>query len=207
MKKWHFNTKQESRMRQKLATGAGFTIFEIIVSISLFVVVILMTGSLYQISQKSYNKGSDGAELTQNARVSLDRLSRELRQATDIMTGLPETDQETGFPPPAEILFRDGHDISKITYIKYYLENNNLMRRHTAYYFGTDRSIYVPYGSLDIYGDPASELNLEVEGPRIIGEYFNVLRFWGANKLINISMELAKNQNKLNAETKIYTKN
>lgn len=178
--------------------NAGFTIFEIIVSISLFVVIILMTGSLYQVSQKSYNKGSDQAELTQNARVSLDRISRELRQATDIVTGLPAS----------EIFFRDGHDISEITYIKYYLNGNNLMRVRTAYYFGDEQSVYVPYGSYDQYGDPPDELILD-DGrePKIIGEYFNNLQFSGVDNLINISMELAKNQNKLNAETKIYTRN
>jgi hypothetical protein len=189
--------KLNGRMPRASTMNAGFTIFEIIVSISLFVVIILMTGSLYQISQKSYNKGSDGAELTQNARVSLDRISRELRQATDIVTGLPAS----------EIFFRDGHDISKITYIKYYLYGNNLMRVRTAYYFGDEQNVYVPYGSFDIYGDPPDELILEGGVPKIIGEYFNNLQFGGADNLINISMELAKNQNKLNIETKIYTKN
>lgn len=192
-----FNAKKGKQMRQTLAGVAGFTIFEIIVSISLFVIIILMTGSLYQISQKSYNKGSDGAELTQNARVSLDRISRELRQATDIVTSLPAS----------EIFFRDGHDISEITYIKYYLNNNNLMRLHVAYSFDTDPDIYIPYGSLDQYGDPPDESILEGGMPKIIGEYFNNLQFSGVDNLINISMELAKNQNKLNVGTKIYTRN
>jgi hypothetical protein len=55
-------------------------------------------------------------------------------------------------------------------------------------------------------GDPPDELDLE-GGPRIIGEYFNDLEFWGADGLANISAELLKNQNTININTSVYSRN
>ena len=69
----------------------GFTLPEILVSLSLFVLIIFLVNSVYVLSQRAYNKNSDTAELTQNVRVSLDRISREIRQSTNIVTELPAT--------------------------------------------------------------------------------------------------------------------
>ncbi len=79
-------------IKEKLRRNiTGFTLPEILVSLSLFVLILLLVNSVYVLSQRAYNKNSDTAELTQNVRVSLDRISREIRQSTNIVTELPAT--------------------------------------------------------------------------------------------------------------------
>ena len=182
----------------------GFTILEIIVSVSLFVFVILLSGSMYSLAQQSYNKGADRGELTQNARVSLDRITRELRQSVNIVTVLPEVADDLGDPPAEEIFFQEGHDISQITYLRYYLDGTDLRRSHIAYYFSEEPDVYVIYNSVDQYGGSPEEL---IISDRIVGEYFNKLNFWGSGNLVNISVEFIKNKNKLNVNTSVFSRN
>lgn len=183
---------------------AGFTLLEIIVSISLFAIIIILVSDVYLVTQRAYNKNSDTAELSQNARVSLDRISRELRQSASIITTLPATETEMGNPPANQIFFQDGHDISRITYLRYYLSGANLMREHKAYYFSSDPSVYVTYNSLDQGGYPPLYTIIE---DRIVGEYFNGLSFWGASGLINISLSLIKNQNIFTINASVFSRN
>ena len=136
---------------------AGFTLPEIIVSISLFVIAIMLTSSMYVLSQRTYNKGASRGELVQNARVSLDRMTRELRQSVDIVTSLPTVEDDIEEPPPTEIFFQDGHDISQTTYLRYYLSGTNLKRLKTAYFFSAEPDIYVLHNSVDAEGDPPEE--------------------------------------------------
>lgn len=191
-------------MNDLIKKSAGFTLMEVIISTSLFAIVIVLTSNIYLISQKTYNVNSNTAELTQNARVSLDRLSRELRQSTNIITALPATDTDPLNPPASQIIFQDGHDISQTTYLKYYLDGANLMREHKAYYFDIDPTVYVTYNSIDQGGYPPREIILE---NRIVGEYFSSLKFWGAAGLINIGLELTKNQNNFSLTTSVYSRN
>lgn len=172
----------------------GFTLFEIITAIALFSIVVLLTGTLFDLAQKSYNRSINQSELIQNVRVCLDRLSRELRQADAL-----ETDLSTA--TSSEIFFQDGHNLDEITYIKYYLNDTDLMRSHLAYYFSSDPSTYVSRESLDAFGNPPIELTLE---NRIVGEYFNDLKFSGPEGLITISISLTKQMNNLDINTKIY---
>lgn len=188
----------------KIIKTAGFTLAEITVTIGVFIVVILLTGSIYSLSQKSYKKSSDMAELTQNNRVFLDRLSRELRQSVNIITALPPTNNDSLNPPAEQIIFQDGHNANQITYIRYYLNGADLMREHSAYYFDTEPSTYVAYNSVDQNGQPAIFKSLE---NRIIGEYFNQIKFWGSNDLVNIYLKLTKNSNTFELETKAFARN
>ena len=179
----------------------GFTIFEVIVSVSIFAIAIVLAGSLYLLGQRSYNKGSAKAELSQNVRVTLDRISRELRQTLNIVTAIPETEND---PPAEEIFFQDGHDISRITYIRYYLNETDLMRQTKAYYFATEPATYVAYNSLDQNGNlPLSTILSD----NIVGEYFNKFEFWGTNGLLNITAGLNKSQSSVEITTDIYKRN
>lgn len=83
----------------------GFTLTEMVISIAIFGLVIVIVYSSYALSRRSYLEGENVAEITQNGRVILERLSREIRQAREIVTELPEDRTN----PPAEIKFRDGH--------------------------------------------------------------------------------------------------
>ncbi|MDD4900703.1 MAG: prepilin-type N-terminal cleavage/methylation domain-containing protein [Patescibacteria group bacterium] len=182
----------------------GFTLLEVVVSLSLFVIVIILVSDIYITTQRAYNENAVTAELSQNARVSLDRISRELRQSAAIVTTLPASDTDPNNPPATEILFQDGHDISQITYIRYYLNGANLMRQHKAYYFSPEPSVYVTYNSDDQAGSPPLEIVLE---NRIVGEYYQALNFWGANHLVNISLNLIKNQKVLDVSTSVFSRN
>jgi len=184
--------------------GAGFTILEIIVSMSLFIFVILLSGSLFTFSQKAYNKGSERGELTQNIRVALDRMTRELRQAVDVITTLPIVDDNPLDPPAEEIFFQDGHDISQTTYLRYYLDNSDLKRDWLAYYFSGDPNTYILYNSIDQYGNSPTELVLS---SRVVGEYFSKLNFWGTANLIHIYAELVKDSSRLSISSSVLSRN
>ena len=191
-------------LAKKYAQTAGFTLLEIIVSMFLFTIIIILISDIYLATQRAYNKNSDTAELTQNTRVSLDRVSRELRQAANIITSLPATATDPDDPPVNQIFFQDGHDVSRVTYLRYYLNGADLRREHKAYYFSQEPSVYVAYNSLDQGGYPPLELIID---DRVVGEYFSELKFWGANGLTNIYLKLAKNQNTVAIDTSVFSRN
>ena len=184
--------------------NGGFTLLEISVAISIFVLSIILASSLYIIAQRLYNQSSGRAELSQNARVILDRISRELRQAAAITTSLPPTNTDPINPPAEEIFFQDGHNYNQITYIRYYLNGANLARRHKAYYFNNEPDTYVAWNSVDKNGDAPAE---KILSESVVGEYFNSLTFWGSGGKINITANLNKNQNNLKIETSVYKRN
>ncbi len=195
---------KQKKLSAKNFRQKGFTLLEIIVSLSLFIIIIILVNEIYAISQRSYNSNSCQGELSQNARVSFDRMSRELRQSNSIITALPASKDDPLNPPAEQLFFQDGHDADLITYIRYYLNGSDLMRQSKAYYFDADPSAYVAYNSLDQGGYPPNELVID---DRIIGEYFNSIKFWGSNGVINMELNLRKNQNSLNIETLIYSRN
>jgi len=177
----------------------GFTLIETMSSLSLFVIIILLLGSIYILAQQTYNKTSGQNELVQNARVCLDRLSRELRQAEFLITDVSATS--------TKLFFQDGHDSDQITYIEYLLIGTDLYRAHKAYYFppwpvAPDQYTY--YNSVDEWGVLAASTTLE---SRIVGEYFDSLEFYGENGLITITVNLKKAHANLNIDTKIYIRN
>jgi len=83
----------------------GFTLTEIIIVIAIFTIIIGVISSAIVYSQKSYALGGNVAEIIQNGRVIIERMSREIRQAKKIITPLPEE----RISPPSEIKFQDGH--------------------------------------------------------------------------------------------------
>lgn len=191
-------------IRKFLKQETGFSLLEIMVAVSLFSFLVLASGSIYILLQRAYNQGADKGEMTQNLRVALDRISRELRQAAGIATVLPPTESEPGNPPPQEIIFQDGHNPEVITYLRYYLDGSDLKRSQLAYYFSADPETYVLRGSMDQGGNPPLELILE---DKIVGEYFSGLRFWGENNLVYIKINLNKNGRQLETTAGIYARN
>ena len=177
----------------------GFTLLEILTTLSFFLIVILATGSMYSLAQRTYRAGIDQGELMQNARVCLDRMSRELRQAAGLITDISSTST-----PVSEIFFQNGHDNTDITYIKYYLSSNSINRSHMAYFFAIDPTTYVYYDSVNGLGDSPTELIFE---DRIVGEYFDNISFYGENGLVNIEADLKKNITNLDIGTKTYIRN
>lgn len=184
------------QQENKKSKESGFTIIEVVTSISLFTILVILTASLFSLSQKSYTAGINENELTQNARVSLDRVSREIRQSVQVVTDLTSTS--------TEIFFQNGHDTSQISYIRYYLNGTDLMRAHEAYYFPADPSVYVIWNGLNQLGQLPEKLVLE---DRVVGEYFNNIRFWGDQNLVRILINLSKNQKQLQINSSVFSRN
>ncbi|OGD57136.1 hypothetical protein A2V71_01730 [Candidatus Berkelbacteria bacterium RBG_13_40_8] len=140
----------------------AFTLLEMVVTISLSLLLIGSLYSVYLTSYKSYRRSVNKAELNQNARIALERISRDLRQTERITTSLPPDDTDDMNPAPSAIQFQDGHDTENIQYIKYLLSGNELRRQIIYYCFSATPETcppadWVAWNAQDQYGDPPSE--------------------------------------------------
>lgn len=183
----------------KQAGQQGFSLIETLVSVSLFVVIMIIITNIYTSVQRNYLAGSDRAEVTQNARVALDRMSREIRQAIDLVGTMPVSTSTA----TTSLEFQDGHDQSDINYIKYYLSNTNLMRDAKYYYFNSAPTTHVRWYDLSGGVRPLSTTSDSV----IIGEYFNSLKFYGTSSAVHIDIKVKKNSSSYNLETLLFTRN
>lgn len=93
------------KMLFKEKLNKGFTLTEIIIVAAIFTIIVVTIFTAVTYSQKSYVLGGNVAEIIQNSRVIIERMSREIRQAKKIITSLPEENVD----PPSEIKFQDGH--------------------------------------------------------------------------------------------------
>ncbi len=187
---------------KKKFNNQGFSLIEIVIVISISVILFMIVAMVYYISQSTYQKTDTRAEITQNGRVITDRLIRELRQAQIVITNLP-ADTSNPALVPSEIKFQDGHSGSIIAYIRYYLDDQNIKREYSYYYFPADPSTHVYIHAIDQYG--AAPLQVITED-KIIGEHVSDLNFWG-NGLININLYLIKNSETITLSTSIYGRN
>ena len=112
----------------------GFTLVELLVATIVASILVSVTVSLYGLIRKSMAQDQAKADLAQNARVSLDRISRELRQANSIVTNLPASPADNSVAEPHEIEFEDGH-ANDLTYKRYYLNGSVLEMDVMEYYF------------------------------------------------------------------------
>jgi len=200
-------SKQDQRSRSASRISApdlrnGFTIIELLVSITIAVILFGAVTAIYNIGQNIYYRTDAKAEITQNGRVILDRLIREVRQTPNIITTLPPT---TDDPPnlPSEIMFEDGHNATQIQYIRYYLTGTDIYRQIIVYYFDSAPDDYVYWHTTDQQGDPPLMLTLE---DKLIGEYVVDIEFWG-DSLININVYLNKGTQSEIINTSVYGRN
>lgn len=177
----------------------GFTLTEVLVIISIVAIVIGAISSAYLLSQRAYQQGEIAAEITQNGRVILERLAREIRQAREIVTELADEQADA----TSTIMFQDGHDMSSIRYIHYFQDSTDLRRRVIVYYFSGDPETYVPW---DAIPPEPQTLETTVLQDQVIGECLNNLQFWGPG-IINIFATLEKKSKIINLQTKIYGRN
>lgn len=177
---------------------------ETLVVISIFVLLMIMIFSIYILCQKAYYVGDTKAEIDQNGRIAIDRLSRELRQAKEIVTELPETDDDEDFPPANEIKFQDGHIVNDTQYIRYYLKNTTeLWREVNFYYFNEAPAVHVKWSAEDESGDPPLS---STEEDKLIAEHLEILEFYEPNA-INIYAVWQKNGHYLYLNTKLFGRN
>lgn len=179
---------------------SGFSLLEIIVALSLFTIAIVMVTSMYTISSRSYNRASAKAELSQNGRVALNRMNRELRQSKEIVTDLSSERSNA----KDRIMFQDGHDTDKITYIEYYLDEQELWRLESAYFFSSEEDVYVKYNTKNESGESPEK---KVLSDKLVGQHFNALSFWGDKELVHIHYDLRLRKDELKMGTSVYSRN
>lgn len=197
----------------------GFTLTEMMVVVAISLLIIGAVYSAYSLSRRGYLAGEEIAEITQNGRVILERMSREIRQTKEIVTELPSQ----------EIIFEDGHTPipspygqlgSDYYYIRYYIytpessgEPKQLRRQYMVYCFDdicqpqpNVCSAYFRWNDTKIVDDTRifpHPCNLEES---IVGEYITNLNFTGL-RVINIFLTLAKKDKSFDLETKIFGRN
>ena len=179
----------------------AFTLTELLITIA---ILIIITGAVYlsyNLSQKAYRESERAAEITQNGRVIIERMTREIRQAKEIIGDFPE-ERENAL---SEITFEDGHISEPYHYIHYFKTNNTIKREVIGYYFSGDSEENLqPWDAT-----PPENQTLEtkiLEEAKIIGEWVNSLLLWGLRE-INIALTLKKQDKILNLETKVFGRN
>ncbi|MFH1029761.1 MAG: hypothetical protein V1770_00700 [bacterium] len=183
-----------------LQNESGFTLSELIITLGISLVILMLITSVYILSQSAFRKSQTRYELIQNARVFIDKITRELRQTPEIVTILPETISGA----PSEIIFQDGHDGSKISYVKYYLFGADLKRQISHYYFIADPLTYVKWNAEDGFGGTPLEV---VDEDDLVGEYLNSIFFFGSSNIVNIEANFSKNGENNYIATKIAGRN
>lgn len=153
----------------------GFTLTELLVSMVIGVLLFGLVVSVFILNQNVARQTSIQGELLQNGRLLSDQLTRELRQAKELVTVLPAS----------EIEFEDGHTTTQIQYVRYYLDGTDVYRQIKVYYFPNDPGDYVHFNDTDAFGGP-EEAILE---NRLVGEYLTSLLFT-MNGSMNITMTL-----------------
>lgn len=181
---------------------AGMTLVEAVIALAVSSMIFLLVTGVYQLSQNIYLTTDTKAELSQNGRVILDRMVREIRQSQYIVTTMPLVADDTA---PDEIMFQNGHDLSQITYIRYYLNGEQQINRQViAYYFAAAPSVYVDINATekDTHNPPTATI-LE---DKLIGEYVDDIEFSG-DRLISINLYLSKNEATEIISTAVFGRN
>lgn len=206
----------------------GFTLTEMIIVVTIFVLIVVAVFSAQALSQRTFREGERAAEIIQNGRVILERMTREIRQATELVTEL--ADEETGATSTIE--FEDGHTPvppryqglgSKYYYIYYSIapDTKELKRQYRVYCFDNcDFANCQPQSDTctDVCPDtgyhrwnttretaPTSTHPCVLE-ERTIGEYLAGLGFWGWT-VINVSTTLEKENKIINLRTRVFGRN
>ncbi|MCL5011036.1 MAG: prepilin-type N-terminal cleavage/methylation domain-containing protein [Patescibacteria group bacterium] len=196
----------------------GFTLIEILVASAIFVLVVSTLFDVLVSGQRVYGKGQNRNEILQNGRVVLDRLSREIRQAKEMVSPLPQAPDDPGFLPAMAVEFQDGHSPSPFAYLNsdyYYIRysvattSKEITRQYRVYCFEdcASCSSFYRWNAAQVVGGEttmAHACNLSME---IVGEYVSGLKFWGSSDLINIKLDLLLNKEILNLSTKVFGAN
>ena len=194
-----------TKIKNKIKKESGFTLIEVVIALAISLLIVLMISSSYFVAQHAYVKADSKAEISQNGRVIIDRLARELRQTPDIITALPADNSNPSLTPNA-IIFQDGHDTSRIAYVRYYLSGTNLNRQLLAYHFPAEPAVYVYWNATDSRY-PGVSPQMSVLEDKLIGEYVSDIEFWGNEKPVYINLNLHKNKDSVILNTSVYGRN
>lgn len=183
----------------------AFTLIEVILAIGIFLIIIVISFLTYNMTTRFSNKESTKTELVQNGRITLDRMTRELRQTEDMITLLPIVPDDPTDPPPSEIMFQNGHILDPIQYIRYYIDGEDKLHRELShFYFDINPDNWVSWNAEDSFGNPAIQL---IDDDNYIAEYIHDLEFWSDDTLITIQFKNIKNDELVDFQTKVSGRN
>jgi len=131
--------------------STGFTLIELLVAMVISSILISLTISIYGLFRKSIIVDQSRSDIVQNGRVAIDRLTRDIRQTTAIVTALPDNASDNTVTEPHEIEFEDGN-AGDLTYRRYYLNGATLELDIKEYYFAAQPSTRVHWNDLDASG-------------------------------------------------------
>ena len=144
----------------------GFTLIETSIALAIFGMIAgVIVGSIH-FSGQVYEKSEQFMELTQNSRIVLDSISRELRQAERVITSLSDNRENS----TEEILFRDGHlkDITESGTLQggedEFVILSNEASSEDGFY--KDSYIKITDGSADLEGEIRKIVDYEGESKR-----------------------------------------
>ena len=186
-------------MKRKL----GFTLIEIVVVMAIGSAILLALVSVFSVATRAHHRYTDQEELTQNARVALERITRDLRQTSEIITLLPTTNTDALNPPATQIIFADGHDTDKIRYINYHLDGTSLKRQLVHYYFSTDPGTWVVSNAKDSFGNPPLQ---SIDEDVVKADKITSIKFWGTDN-INIDLTVANDSNTFSFHDSVVGRN
>lgn len=187
-----------------LKQNQGFSLLELLVSIAVFLVISSLIYASYSMLIRVSGWENRKVELVQNGRVALDRMVRELRQCEEIVTSIPSTPDDPGNPPPSELLFQDGHMVTPIQYIRYYLSGTELHRELLHYAFAGEPDVWVYWNQVDEFGGSPEQVT---DDDDLIAEFITDLQFWGDSRLLKISFKTSSQDIYIEFFTQIYGRN
>lgn len=181
----------------------GFTIIEILIVLIISSAVLGISTAVYNTFRKAITRDQNTAAMAQNARVALDRISREVRQASGIVTAIPVDENDTTIPQPNELEFEDGH-ANDISYKRYYISGTILKMDINEYYFSYDTANRVSWNAI---GNGEVSPIKHTISTQDIADNVQSLEFYGAKPLeIVITTTDYVGQN-LTLRTKLYERN
>lgn len=165
----------------------GFTLTELVIAAAIASILAGLTASSYISVQRLVARGENDLVAAQTARVVIDRISRDLRQALKIVDSIPP-DAVDGL---TNLTFEDGHDVDPAgpTYITYMLDGTSVQRTRHYYYRADNPSQRLPYNAGVVGQNGFSEAVIEGEDYVIADDVAN-LRFYGSERLISIDTDI-----------------
>ena len=144
----------------------GFTLIETSIALAIFAMIAgVIVGSI-GFSSRVYEKSQEFMDLTQNNRIVLDSISRELRQAERVVTSL----SNDKYNSEEEILFRDGHlnDITEKDTIQGGEDDILFLGNESSSEDGFYKDSYIKItgGSSNLEGEVRKIVNYEGENKR-----------------------------------------
>ena len=167
-----------------LRARPAFTLVEMLVAMLVSSILVGATASVYSLFRRSMAADQQKADFSQNGRIILDRLTRELRQSPLVVTDLPTGPLDTSVPQPASIEFENGH-ASDLAYYSYYLSGATLQLDVVQYYFATSPTVRVLNTATDAAGNPPVR---NVISTTAIAEDVRSLAVYGSDSQITLAV-------------------